>query len=48
MMKVYEQHESSVIGGKEVPWEHVSRYGLVAGNQDAGARGEIQLTDGHL
>ncbi|WP_411343925.1 UTP--glucose-1-phosphate uridylyltransferase GalU [Paenibacillus sp. WLX1005] len=90
MMDVYEDHEASVVGVKEVPWEHVSRYGLVAaesmpesdrlykatglvekppredapsnlaimgryiltpeifdilGNQDAGAGGEIQLTD---
>lgn len=90
MMDVYEKHESSVVGVKEVPWEHVSRYGLVdadpttesdrlyktkglvekppreeapsnlaimgryiltpeifdiLGNQDAGAGGEIQLTD---
>lgn len=90
LMDVYEKHESSVVGVKEVPWEHVSRYGLVAaesttesdrlykttglvekppreeapsnlaimgryiltpeifdilGAQDAGAGGEIQLTD---
>ncbi|WP_017815609.1 MULTISPECIES: UTP--glucose-1-phosphate uridylyltransferase GalU [Paenibacillus] len=36
MMDVYEQHESSVVGVKEVPWEHVSRYGLVAGDQMPG------------
>ncbi|WP_458121162.1 UTP--glucose-1-phosphate uridylyltransferase GalU [Paenibacillus sp. Z6-24] len=36
MMDVYEQHESSVVGIKEVPWEHVSRYGLVAGDQMPG------------
>ncbi|TKJ86647.1 UTP--glucose-1-phosphate uridylyltransferase [Paenibacillus sp. CFBP13512] len=29
MMDVYEEYESSVVGVKEVPWEHVSRYGIV-------------------
>lgn len=29
MMDVYEEYESSVVGVKEVPGEHVSRYGIV-------------------
>ncbi|WP_268624027.1 UTP--glucose-1-phosphate uridylyltransferase GalU [Paenibacillus alvei] len=31
MIDVYDRYESSVVGVQPVPWEHVSRYGLVAG-----------------
>ncbi|TVX89411.1 UTP--glucose-1-phosphate uridylyltransferase GalU [Paenibacillus agilis] len=33
MINVYEQYESSVVGVQPVPWEDVSRYGVVAGRQ---------------
>lgn len=31
MLEVYEQYESSIVGVQPVPWEEVSRYGVVAG-----------------
>ncbi|EPY07918.1 UTP-glucose-1-phosphate uridylyltransferase [Paenibacillus alvei TS-15] len=31
MIDVYDRYESSIVGVQPVPWEHVSRYGLVAG-----------------
>lgn len=31
MIDVFDRYESSVVGVQPVPWEHVSRYGLVAG-----------------
>ncbi|MCY7485293.1 UTP--glucose-1-phosphate uridylyltransferase GalU [Paenibacillus alvei] len=33
MLEVYEQYESSVVGVQPVPWEEVSRYGVIAGNK---------------
>ncbi|SFS57620.1 UTP--glucose-1-phosphate uridylyltransferase GalU [Paenibacillus sp. 453mf] len=33
MMDVYEKHESSIVGVQPVPWEQVSRYGLVDGEE---------------
>ncbi|KJB86970.1 UTP--glucose-1-phosphate uridylyltransferase [Paenibacillus sp. E194] len=33
MLEVYEEYESSVVGVQPVPWEEVSRYGVVAGNK---------------
>ncbi|MCM3781418.1 UTP--glucose-1-phosphate uridylyltransferase GalU [Neobacillus mesonae] len=35
MMDVYEKHESSIVGVQPVPWEQVSRYGLVDGEEIA-------------
>ncbi|MCM3338817.1 UTP--glucose-1-phosphate uridylyltransferase GalU [Paenibacillus sp. MER TA 81-3] len=32
MLEVYEQYESSIVGVQPVPWEQVSRYGVVAGS----------------
>lgn len=32
MIDVYDRYESSIVGVQPVPWEHVSRYGLVAGS----------------
>lgn len=31
MIEVYEQYKSSIVGVQQVPWEEVSRYGLVDG-----------------
>ncbi|MBN3523810.1 UTP--glucose-1-phosphate uridylyltransferase GalU [Paenibacillus apiarius] len=31
MLEVFEQYESSIVGVQPVPWEEVSRYGVVAG-----------------
>ncbi|RJG24781.1 UTP--glucose-1-phosphate uridylyltransferase GalU [Paenibacillus thiaminolyticus] len=31
MIDIYEKHESSIVGVQPVPWEEVSRYGVVAG-----------------
>lgn len=33
MMEVYEQYKSSIVGVQPVPWEEVSRYGLVDGTE---------------
>ncbi|MGG3838365.1 UTP--glucose-1-phosphate uridylyltransferase GalU [Paenibacillus thiaminolyticus] len=33
MLDVYEAHESPIVGVQPVPWEDVSRYGVVAGEQ---------------
>jgi UTP--glucose-1-phosphate uridylyltransferase len=33
MLEIYEQYESSVVGVQSVPWEEVSRYGVVAGEK---------------
>lgn len=33
MMGIYEQHEQPVVGVQPVPWEQVSRYGIIEGNQ---------------
>ncbi|MGG4394296.1 UTP--glucose-1-phosphate uridylyltransferase GalU [Paenibacillus thiaminolyticus] len=33
MIDIYEQHEASIVGVQPVPWEEVSRYGVVAGEQ---------------
>ncbi|GAK39306.1 UTP--glucose-1-phosphate uridylyltransferase GalU [Paenibacillus urinalis] len=33
MMDIYEKHESSIVGVQPVPWEQVSRYGLVDGEE---------------
>ncbi|MFD1139443.1 UTP--glucose-1-phosphate uridylyltransferase GalU [Paenibacillus urinalis] len=33
MMRIYEQYEQPVVGVQPVPWDHVSRYGIIEGNQ---------------
>ena len=33
MIDVYDRYESSVVGVQPVPWEEVSRYGVIAGNK---------------
>jgi len=33
MLDIYEQYETSIVGVQPVPWEQVSRYGLVDGEQ---------------
>ncbi|UHA71645.1 UTP--glucose-1-phosphate uridylyltransferase GalU [Paenibacillus sp. 481] len=33
LIETYEEHESSIVGVQPVPWEHVSRYGVVAGQE---------------
>ncbi|WGU93801.1 UTP--glucose-1-phosphate uridylyltransferase GalU [Paenibacillus dendritiformis] len=33
MLDVYEAHEAPIVGVQPVPWEDVSRYGVVAGDQ---------------
>ncbi|MBW4081597.1 UTP--glucose-1-phosphate uridylyltransferase GalU [Paenibacillus sp. S150] len=32
MIEIYEQYKSSIVGVQQVPWEEVSRYGLVDGS----------------
>lgn len=42
MVRIYDQHESSIIGVQEVPLEEVHKYGVVATEDDSGEVGKIK------
>lgn len=42
MVKAFEQTQSSILAVQEVPLEHVSRYGIVAGQETTGALTKVE------